>query len=265
MKSHIYQLSKMPRLLDTPYKIDEIGWMIKHCNPGVKILDRLFVCISFNQKKYDPESTEYKEDFFSFSIMRSGLKTQSKQILHDEIFFSYPAEIENFFNFSTPPGGCEKYLLRISDNFLKTTAAIREKLNNIIIPGTADLLDQLALQLITECRIAAKTENPDVSWPDMRIHKLANDLKNGIPLSELIKKYSFSRRGFYLAWSKVYDISPVQFKLQENLQQAALLLRRSHLTITEIAAQCNFSSSIYFYRQFKKQFKCTPQQYRDNT
>ena len=69
MKSHIYQLSKIPRLLDTPYQLDEIGWMVKHSNPGVKILDRLFICISFNQKKYDPESTGYKEDFFSFSII----------------------------------------------------------------------------------------------------------------------------------------------------------------------------------------------------
>ncbi|MBO4632394.1 MAG: helix-turn-helix transcriptional regulator, partial [Lentisphaeria bacterium] len=153
--------------------------------------------------------------------------------------------------------------LMLSLEMTRIIHQIYDKLDNFFLPGSVDALDLLALQLIEECVIPIQTERSQYTENDLKIMKLAGQLKNGVPLPELIRSYGFSRRNFYLAWNRIYKISPIQFKLQENLQMAADLLRRTELPISEIAGMCSFNSTIYFYNQFRRVYKMTPRQYRE--
>lgn len=50
---------------------------------------------------------------------------------------------------------------------------------------------------------------------------------------------------------------------ERQLTYAAKLLRTSPLPIDEVAAEAGFGHRTSFYRQFKKRFGCTPNEYRE--
>lgn len=76
-------------------------------------------------------------------------------------------------------------------------------------------------------------------------------------------------RHFYLSESSLRRLfhenahcSPLQYILQQRLQNAAVLLREGELPVFEIAQRCGFSSCSYFNRLFKKATGQTPGRYQ---
>ena len=263
--SIIRHLTDSPRILNLPCKLAAIGYMLSHCSHS-KQVSNLFFCLSWNRRKYNPDCEEYA----SFSIILPGTWISiDKKLPHDEIWLAYPPEAADFFSKILPAEFCSRTdrrfrkKLMLSLELAKIIRQIYEKLDNFFLPNSADALDMLALQLIEEAVIEIKMERNQYSENDLKIMKLAGQLKNGVPLPELIRAYGFSRRNFYLSWNRIYKISPIQFKLQENLETAANLLRRTELPIGEIAAMSGFNSTIYFYNQFRRFYKMTPRQYRE--
>ena len=65
----------------------------------------------------------------------------------------------------------------------------------------------------------------------------------------------------------VTNTSPVDYLNRCRLEHAATLLSRNKAgqpsSITDIAFQCGYSSSQYFATQFRQQYGCTPQEYRN--
>ncbi|MDD3886591.1 MAG: helix-turn-helix domain-containing protein [Victivallaceae bacterium] len=57
--------------------------------------------------------------------------------------------------------------------------------------------------------------------------------------------------------------SPIDYLLHVRLNQAAWRLTQSNDSVSQIAADCGFTDSNYFSRQFRKVYHCTPRQYRD--
>jgi len=263
--SIIRHLTDSPRILDLPCKLSAIGYMLCHCSHS-KQVSNLFFCLSWNRRKYNPDCEEYA----SFSIIFPGTWISiEKKMPHDEIWLAYPPEAADFFLKILPADICSRTgrrfrkKLMLSLELAKIIRQVYDKLDNFFLPNSADALDMLALQLIEETVIEIKMERNQYSENDLKIMKLAGQLKNGVPLPELIRAYGFSRRNFYLSWNRIYKISPIQFKLQENLETAANLLRRTELPIGEIAAMSGFNSTIYFYNQFRRFYRMTPRQYRE--
>ena len=267
--SLIRQLENHPRVVNLPCKLSAIGCMFRHSSHS-KHVSNLFFCLTWNRWKYNPDC----EEACYFSIIYPDTWIAGRPSLpHDEIWLSYPPETAAFFSQILPPGIFNwkrgennprfRKKLMLSLEMTRIIHQIYDKLDNFFLPGSVDALDLLALQLIEECVIPIQTERSQYTENDLKIMKLAGQLKNGVPLPELIRSYGFSRRNFYLAWNRIYKISPIQFKLQENLQMAADLLRRTELPISEIAGMCSFNSTIYFYNQFRRFYKMTPRQYRE--
>lgn len=267
--SIIRHLTDSPRIINLPCKLSAIGCMFHHCSHS-KQASNLFFSLSWNRRKYDPDCEEYA----NFSIILPGTWISiEKPSPHDEIWLAYPPEAADFFSRVLPadifPGkNCRndsrfRKKLMLTLELAKIVRQIHDKLDNFFLPNSVDALDMLALQLIEEAVIEIKMERSQYSENDLKIMKLAGQLKNGIPLAELIRAYGFSRRNFYLSWNRIYKISPIQFKLQENLETAANLLRRTELPIGEIAAASGFNSTIYFYNQFRRFYGLTPRQYRE--
>lgn len=63
-------------------------------------------------------------------------------------------------------------------------------------------------------------------------------------------------------FQKFVGCSPYQYLLRYRLHMSTSLLRRTSLTVTEIALQCGFSSASSYIQYFKKHYGKTPQQYR---
>ena len=251
----------VPRLISFPYKLALIGWMTNQALTQGYHLRENYICISFNHKKYN---SFIKDDYIRFSFLPVNTFTGGKDVpLHDEILFSYNPDVTEAL--CKLFGTNEKMVLYgyfFNDHVRKILKAIRQRLDCYKEPGVADELDTLAIHLISAIFRALKEENDKGQVPNMSILEIADGLRKGQDLNALIQKYGFSRRNFYLQWNNVFNLSPVNYRLNEQLSNAADMLTGTELSIKEICQQCGFSNMIYFYRKFKQKYGKTPAVFR---
>ena len=66
----------------------------------------------------------------------------------------------------------------------------------------------------------------------------------------------------YRAFKEVLQQSPSDVIIKLRLQKAEYLLKNHTLNISEISIECGFNDPKYFSRLFKKNFECSPKEYR---
>ena len=262
MNSVIYQLSKLKRITEFYYPLDEIGLMVNHCVKLSQInISRYFFCFSFNKEKYSSADQNLSP---SFSILPPGTVLKyTAAPLHDELFFSYSeAQNEKLANLFKEETKYNSFLLP-NDCFKQNLLKIKElvaKRNQI---GIADRLDALAMEMIMTAYADSKQDNTKYEIePDAGIQDIAVRLKRGEKLDPLLRKYGYSRRSFYYEWNKNFSVSPKHIYLESKLEQAQKLLLTTKLSIAEIAGKCDFSSHRYFHEIFIKYTGETPGKYR---
>jgi len=57
-------------------------------------------------------------------------------------------------------------------------------------------------------------------------------------------------------------MTPSEFIRHIRLKQATQLLANTGLTVNEIFYQTGFNNQSYFFREFKKHYGCSPNEYR---
>jgi signal transduction histidine kinase/DNA-binding response OmpR family regulator/ligand-binding sensor domain-containing protein len=80
--------------------------------------------------------------------------------------------------------------------------------------------------------------------------------------SFLEKKMNVSRMQLYRKIKTLSDMTPSELIRQVRLKKAALLLSNSDLTVSEIFYQTGFNNKTYFFREFRKIYKASPNEYR---
>ncbi len=270
----IYNLSERRRLFRYPYRLTSIGWMPHHIYEHRNtVIQGCFICISGNAeglsetlvngkvRKTEPSRIPH------FSFLPPGTVMNSlRASYHDELFFHYPPEcvqaMKDFLGaeFLADPGF---FFPRLPE---ETIAEIRRELGNLDVPGTADRLDQLAIRLFTEilCGRRISGAGRESGRDDLlKLHSVAAVLpETSEALHLLLKRFGYSERTFYREWKKYFSISPAEYKLRKRLDNACRLLLETDLTPGEIAEQCCFSSTEYFYQVFRKRFLTTPGKFR---
>ena len=86
-----------------------------------------------------------------------------------------------------------------------------------------------------------------------------------ISLELLCSHFFCSRATLSNTFKKIYQVSVMKYVNQVRLEQAALLLSESSLSIREIAERCGFSDQNYFCKVFLKKYSATPTVYRLNS
>ena len=260
-EDQVYLLYGLPRLLQQPLSLSKIGWLSNHIIPREQCIGQNYLCLSFNRRKYD---ISLKEDSPTFSYFPAGTLIAASQVRHDEIYFSYPTEqTQTLVSLLQLKPGWRLSNFRFNDTILTLCARMRELLGELDTLGTADALDALALQIFAAI-LAANRTGGAASPPklNLAIYNLAEELTKGVELETLIRKYGYSRRSFYREWNSTFKLSPIQYKLRENLMQARSLLIHTSMSIEEICNTCNFADKIYFYQAFRNHVGCSPGEYR---
>jgi len=72
-----------------------------------------------------------------------------------------------------------------------------------------------------------------------------------------------SRMTLYRKIKALTNMTPVELIKHLRLKHAALLLRTTSLTVSEIYYQTGFNNQSYFYREFKKVYLYSPKEYRE--
>ena len=79
-----------------------------------------------------------------------------------------------------------------------------------------------------------------------------------ITVETLAEISGYSPSHFSRVFSKVYDLSPIQYVNQIRIMHAKNLLRTGQYTIAQIAQECGFANVYYFSRCFKQITGTTP-------
>lgn len=81
-------------------------------------------------------------------------------------------------------------------------------------------------------------------------------------VEQLAEVCHISASTLYHLFQKEIHISPHQYRTERRVERAAVALRQTQQSISEIALQCGFCSPAYFLEVFKKHTGMTPSAYR---
>ena len=77
------------------------------------------------------------------------------------------------------------------------------------------------------------------------------------------KAFSISKMQLFRKVKSLTGLTPGEFIKHTRLKQAADFLVSSHLTVSEIFYRTGFNNQSYFFREFKKRYNCSPNEYRE--
>lgn len=136
-------------------------------------------------------------------------------------------------------------------------------------PGFVLMLHGLALELLSRLgRFAAESGGgPDVvTLRRQRLHAafelLEQHYSGTVSLEQLAQAVHLSPRSVERHFREAAGLSPIQYRLQTRLAQAARLLRETSLQVREIATRCGFGNLSYFARSFRRAAGQSPLRYR---
>lgn len=83
-----------------------------------------------------------------------------------------------------------------------------------------------------------------------------------ISLEHIAQHSDISIRHLNRIFRKYYQTTPISYLLHLRLEHACMLLKSTHLAITEVSYNSGFNDSNYFTRTFRKEYAMTPNMYR---
>ena len=135
-------------------------------------------------------------------------------------------------------------------------------------PGGDLILLAKALEIfVFISREYTRVKNPMARWLCQLgelISLLENRYKEHWSVAKISRMASMAPSTLLPVFKKVTGYSPIDYLLHVRLNRAAELLLKTASPVSEIAAECGFSDSNYFSRQFRKNYGLSPRDYRRN-
>lgn len=132
--------------------------------------------------------------------------------------------------------------------------------------GSSDKIRWLAQRLRPSIRnhsAATAITGPD----EMQLQRITAIVEQNLAdeafgVGQLAKACGICRRQLHRKLRALTNQSPSGFIRALRLQQAAVLIRQSGFTLSEIAYQTGFNTPNYFCKVFRREIGCTPNEYR---
>lgn len=84
-----------------------------------------------------------------------------------------------------------------------------------------------------------------------------------ISIEELSRSLGYHRTHLSKMFKQITGVSPMQFLLKVRMDRAKELLNeQNHLSIDQVASSVGYPDALYFSKQFRKTFGCSPSEYR---
>lgn len=91
-----------------------------------------------------------------------------------------------------------------------------------------------------------------------------SNLDENIDVSSLTKALKLSRSEIYELCKHYYSTTPADLIKKRRLEKAARLLETTNMKVSDIASSCGIPDYNYFSKVFKKHFKISPREYRND-
>ena len=93
-------------------------------------------------------------------------------------------------------------------------------------------------------------------------NELVSNLEQKVSVEQLAEQYHMSRQKLRINFKAFFGKSPGQFLQQARFQEAERRLIYSKDPITSIGLDLGFYDSAHFASEFRKRYKCTPEEFR---
>lgn len=134
-----------------------------------------------------------------------------------------------------------KTLSLISDAWANVVKYINRKNESSLIARSQDRKDDLAKEIVSY----------------IHAHYMEK-----LTVESIAKNLNISRSECFRCFKRFTDRSPVEYITEYRLAHAAVMLRSSTRTLSDICMSCGFSSASYFGKLFKEKYSVTPYEYR---
>lgn len=94
------------------------------------------------------------------------------------------------------------------------------------------------------------------------LHYMNDNVERKLTISELAGMAGLSKSYFYRQFYKQMSVSPIEYFIRMKINKAAILLLKTSMSISQIAAKLGFGSSEYFSRTFKRVLGITASEFR---
>ncbi len=149
----------------------------------------------------------------------------------------------------------------ISEDIAKIRTVIGYETDPEIIdrygPG---LMCELCHRISKELERRNCKEQPSIA---LQIRTAIDSVPDGsISLDQLAKEFHITKQHVIRVFKQEYGITPHEYILDLRVGISQSLLKRTHLTVQEIAIQLNFCDAAYFSEFFRKRVGMTPLEFR---
>lgn len=83
-------------------------------------------------------------------------------------------------------------------------------------------------------------------------------------IEDMAHKFAMSKSTFQHLYKDFFGVSAITDVIISRIEHAKYLLSTTNISVKEISEMCGYNNEIHFMRQFKKQTKITPTEYRDH-
>lgn len=189
-------------------------------------------------------------DFFSIHLTISSEDNSDPAdsiIIRDMPSFMPSYNLKSYVNI------CKELILAHSSNTIEDMLLAKYKINKLFYKmyltsqnhkKSADMSDKSRTIIITA------------------IEFMENNISNSIGLDEISASVDLHPVYFNRVFSKSMGIPPIGYLKKLRLNKAKALLLTTNMKVVNIAKKCGFTTSSYFIVQFRKEFGCTPSEYR---
>ena len=110
--------------------------------------------------------------------------------------------------------------------------------------------------------IGSDLDENDKSFIKKVTRIIEENLEDELDGEFLEKALNMSKIQLYRKVKTFSDMTPTELIRHIRLQKASALLKSTDLTVSEIFYRTGFNNKTYFFREFKKMFNCSPNDYR---
>jgi AraC-like DNA-binding protein len=264
-------LRNLPRLFPSALPLNSVGYQFTdYRSSGLqhKSIDFGLVLSSETDSytySVDEKERTYKPPLFFVKGPGNAYGNQTAG-LREVFYFTYSGNaIHQFENMKLEPGSPGIEICHDSPIIKLALEAVNLS-NKIHELGTVDKIENLCETILIEASIIKRQRSGISTINNEKINEIISFINNNFrektKLSDLIKKYGFSKRSFYREWNKKYSISPVDYIESLKMSEASNLLSNTKMQISEIATELKYDDPMYFSRRFTKHFNTSPREYR---
>lgn len=271
----------LPRFDSNIRLISAINDLISYINPSSPAFE---IC----ERIYPPRPTMVEhqplEDYAAYADIVSERYQVEERLMEAVSHGDYPAAINQFQHFMNyriesrygDQISIQKELLLTINIILRKALSINRihpvymydisaKYAKLVMDAISmDELKKLPESMIQEyCRLVKNHSMKEYSATTAKILNFVDfNLSNPLSLASIAEKLHLSEPYVSTQFKKEMGMGITAYISKKRLQEAASLLQSTDLTIQDVAFYVGIVDSNYFTKMFKKEFRCTPTQYR---